>query len=153
MRRTLILIATIACATAARPLRAQVAADTGLAQAVASVIEQYILLGTHNQPTIVWQNSGAQLDSAVATILINDPLVRVRTEGLVTGDNFSIPRATTDGDSAIVTFDISRQYSMKTTGMNWYRDRSNFIFRRTPGGWLFIRREFVHHADGGAVRG
>jgi hypothetical protein len=155
MRRALILLATLLSPLATRPLQAQAPADTaGLARAVASTFATMILLDTRPPSTIVWRHAGTPMDSAVAALLIADPRVRVRTEGLVTAENLTIYRTVVNGDSAIVRLVVDKQYSVsgRSHEITGYNDNSDFFFRRTSTGWRFVRRGFVSHGVTGVVR-
>ena len=57
-------------------------------------------------------------------------------------------------DTAVVLVEIG--ISWPATPEEWmtaFYDRHNLFFVRGPGGWRFLRREFVSHSDAGIVRG
>jgi hypothetical protein len=133
---------------------AQTLPDTaGLVTTVGAVLADSLVpaIGERNRLEVL--PSVSAFDSAVATLLRAVPETSlperpghrswIGTRGL-----------TTRADTAVVLVEIGTSWPV--TPDEWltaYYDRYNLFFVRGPGGWRFIRREFVSHSDAGVVRG
>lgn len=99
---------------------------------------------------MVWLPSALPLDSAVARALAAHPAFRGRVDRLTL--EMSIVGSTQQGDTARV--EVQRGSDLAGDGpLTFWQERTMYVFVRAGTGWRFARTEFVHNADGGAVRG
>lgn len=63
-----------------------------------------------------------------------------------------IRRSAVGEDSARVTVHERQQYAL-AGDLTFCMEDNDYVFERTEGGWRFVRRVFLGHADGGDMCG
>jgi|GEM_PF-2742202 hypothetical protein len=137
--------------TAARPVRAQAAADTTLAGAVATVLADSLLDRLTDGP-IVWRESSGSIDDAVANALRTHPKLRGPVRDPRHMMWIGIQHVAEQGDTTWVVVQFGQDYGGSGFLTLFIEDRA-YLFTRTGGRWRFVRSQFLRHADGGPVRG
>ena len=138
------------------PAAAQVPDTTGLARAVGAFLVKTVLpeIGRRNRIE-VGSFSATAFDSAVAVVLEATPEAN-RPERRGYRSWIATHHLAFRGDTVVVLVEQGTSWPPpddEPYSLSMYSDRNNFLFVRGSAGWRFVRREFVSHADGGAVRG